>query len=195
MVGRIMFLSLLLFTFYLDCGYAAQSGEETLNKANKLFAASRFEDAIPLYEKALLSLPRNVSAGEVLTRIGDSYFRLGDFKKALDAYRSALRLQGRGERAETQYWIGFCCFLLGRDREAVSELLKIPELYPDSGMWVPTAYYWAGRASERMGQKEQAAEYYRKAGGTGMTGHGRYALKRAEKVMERSAVSRGPDSR
>jgi TolA-binding protein len=73
--------------------------------------------------------------------------------------------------------------LLGRDSEAVTELLKIPEFYPESGMWVPTAYYWAGWASERMGKKDSAAEYYKKAaGGSGRSAQGRAALKRAEKV-------------
>jgi TolA-binding protein len=71
---------------------------------------------------------------------------------------------------------------MGSDAEAVAEFLKIPELYPSSGMWVGTAYYWAGRASERRGKTEEAAEYYRKAGGNGRSTQGRFALKKAEAV-------------
>jgi TolA-binding protein len=71
---------------------------------------------------------------------------------------------------------------MGRNAEALSEFLKIPELYPDSGMWVSTAYYWAGRVCERMGEKELAADYFRKAGGSGKSPQGKFALKKAEKI-------------
>jgi TolA-binding protein len=63
----------------------------------------------------------------------------------------------------------------------VAELLKVPQLYPDAQAWTVTAYYWAGRASERMGRKAEAAEYYRKAaGGNGKTTQGKFARKKAE---------------
>ncbi len=110
------------------------------------------------------------------------FFSLADYQHALDAYRRALKEQKPVERAQTQYWIGFCAFLLGRDAEAVTEFLKIPESYPASGMWVGTAYYWAGRASERMGRKEQAAELYRKAGGKGTSTQERFAMKKANAI-------------
>ncbi len=166
----------------------AQSASKEYHKANKLFAAAKYEEALPLYQNILTALPKNVRAGDVYSKIGDSYFRLGDFKNALGSYRNAIREQKHSEQPQTQYWIGFCSFLIGRDEEAVSELLKIPELYPDSGMWIATAYYWAGRASERMGNKEQAAEFYKKASGNGKSTQGRYALKKAE------AVKKGPGS-
>lgn len=185
MRGRIAVLSLLVIVLCFDTGIAAQSAPrvvEDYGRAEKLFAAGRYEEAIPLYEKVLAAHPSHLSSGDILIKIADSHFRLGNFKKALDAYRAAVRARSRSERVETQYWIGFCCFLLGRDNEAVAELLKIPALYPDSGMWVPTAYYWAARASERMGNKDQAAEYYRKAGGNRRSIQGRFALGRAEKI-------------
>jgi tetratricopeptide (TPR) repeat protein len=155
-------------------------------KANKLFAAAKYKDAIPLYQQVLAAPPEDAALGDIHTKIGDSYFRLGSFRSALASYRSALREQKRSERPVTQYWIGFCCFLIGRDAEAVTEFLKIPEFYPESGMWVATAYYWAGRASERMGKNDIAAGYYRKAGGNGRSTQGRVALKRAEEAKSGS---------
>jgi tetratricopeptide (TPR) repeat protein len=161
----------------------AQPAVKEYTKANKLFVAAKYKEAIPLYQQVLTAPPEDAVLGDIYTKIGDSYFQLGSFKSALDSYRSALREQKRSERPQTQYWIGFCCLLLGKDSEAVTELLKIPEFYPESGMWVPTAYYWAGWASERMGKKDSAAEYYKKAaGGSGRSAQGRAALKRAEKV-------------
>jgi len=160
----------------------ASNPNQEYRKANKLFAAGNYAEAIVHYQSALASPARDISSSALYTRIADSYFRLGDYKNALNAYRSALKDQKQSERPQTQYWIGFCTFLLGKDAEAVNEFLKIPELYPDSGMWISTAYYWAGRVCERMGKKEPAAEYFRKAGGSGKTTQGKFALEKAEKL-------------
>jgi tetratricopeptide (TPR) repeat protein len=73
---------------------------------------------------------------------------------------------------------------VGRDDEAVKELLKVPVLHPDAKVWASTAYYWAGRASERMGRRDEAAEFYRKAAGTGTSMQGRFARKKAEAVTK-----------
>jgi tetratricopeptide (TPR) repeat protein len=161
---------------------AGSPGSQEYIKANKMFAQGKFNDAIALYKGVLISPSGDIAQGDVYTRIGDSYFRLGDYQKARESYRNALTKQKPAECAPTQYWIGFCSFLLGKDAEAVSEFLKIPELYPSSGMWVGTAYYWAGRASQRMGKNEQAAGFYRKAGGKGKSTQERFALKKAEAV-------------
>jgi tetratricopeptide (TPR) repeat protein len=153
-----------------------------IRRVARLYAEGKYSEAIMQYKGLLSRQPEPDQVSEIHSRIGDCYFKLGDYPNALQAYRHALEGQKPSQRPSTQYWIGFCSFLLGRDREAVAEFLKIPELYPDSGMWVTTAYYWAGRASERMGQKEQAAEYYRKAGGKGKSTQERFAMKKAEAV-------------
>jgi tetratricopeptide (TPR) repeat protein len=152
--------------------------------AEKLFAAKKYEEALPLYKKALSAPPDGLTPGDVHNKIGDTYFRLADYGQARDAYRKAVRDQRPADRPQTQYWIGFCSFLTGRDAEAVDELLKVPALYPDAKAWGSTSYYWAGRASERMGKKEQAAEYYRRAGGNGKSTQSKFAQKKAEKLKE-----------
>ena len=181
-MGKSLLISFLLLL--LPYGASLASGpppaSKEYKKANKLFAAAKYQEALSLYRQALAAPPEDVPLSDIHTKIGDSYFRLGLYTNALNAYRSALLGQKRSERVQTQYWIGFCCFLSGRDAEAVEEFLKIPEIYPSSGMWVSTAYYWAGRASERMGRKEQAAEYYRKAGGNSKSTQGRFAMRKAE---------------
>jgi len=180
MKRTLIMVSLLLFAL---CGLPhvtmGQSVPREFIKADQMFSQGRYPEAIHLYQAVLSSPSRAVSPGLLYTRIADSYFRMIDYQHALDAYRQAIIYQEPAERAQTQYWIGFCVLLLGRDAEAVTEFLKIPESYPTSGMLVGTAYYWAGRASERMGRKEQAAELYRKAGGKGMSTQGRFAMKKA----------------
>ena len=178
----IVVLTLLIALYGLPHSAGGQGVPREYVKADQLFSQGRYPEAIHLYQAMLTSPSHSPSPGLLHTRIGDSFFRMTDYQRALDSYRLALKDQKPAERAQTQYWIGFCTFLLGRDAEAVTEFLKIPEQYPASGMWVGTAYYWAARASERMGRKEQAAEYYRKAGGKGQSTQERFAMKKAKNV-------------
>jgi tetratricopeptide (TPR) repeat protein len=179
-MGKSLLILFLIMLLPYGPLYASNtSSSREFRRANDLFAAAKFQDALTLYQKLLASPPHGVTVNDIYTRIGDSYFRLGSFHNALDAYRSALKDQKESLRPETQYWIGFCCFLLGRNADAVNEFLRIPERYPGSGMWIGTAYYWAGRASERMGRTEEAVQYYRKAGGNGRSNQGKFALKKA----------------
>jgi tetratricopeptide (TPR) repeat protein len=161
-------------------GEAGQTASREFSHANKLFSEARYTEALPVYQRLLIARTDKVPPGVLCTRIGDCYFRLGDYKNAIHAYRSALQYQKNAERAATQYWIGMSTFLHGNDADAITEFLKIPEHYPQSGMWVSTAYYWAGKACERMGNKNRAAIYYRKAGGKGASTHERFALKKAK---------------
>jgi tetratricopeptide (TPR) repeat protein len=186
---KTLLLSLMMFLLFgLSNADAEQPASREYAKANKLFSNAKYSEALPLYQQLLSSHTKNIPSGVLLTRIGDCHFRLEDYKSAINAYRAALQYQKSPERAATQYWIGFSTFLLGNDVEAAAEFLKIPELYPTSGMWVSTAYYWAGRVCERMGKKEQAVAYYRKAGGGGASTQERFALKKADSVKKGTRV-------
>ena len=173
-----------IFLLFSLSNAKAENVSREFVKANALFSKARYTEALPVYQRLLSSRASNVSSGTLCTRIGDCYFRLADYKNAIPAYRSALQYQKSSERAATQYWIGVSTFLLGKDADAVAAFLKIPELYPTSGMWVSTAYYWAGKVCEHMGKKDQAAAYYHKAAGTGASTQERFALKKAETVRK-----------
>src|SRR5512135_780596 len=104
----------------------SRSASSEYSTANALFASAHFHDALILYQKLLPAPPRGVSRGEIELTIGDSYVLIADYQKSLEAYRAALLDLKESERPQTQYWVGFCCFLLGRDDEAITEFLKIP---------------------------------------------------------------------
>ncbi len=178
--GWLAMLAVLVLLTGLPGAFAGQSASTEYAKANNLLARQHYEEALVIYQTLLSSPSSGLPLGVLYTKIGDCHFRLNDYRNALYAYREALPRQKRPERPATQYWIGFCNLLLGKNEEAVTEFLKVPSQYPESGMWVGTSYYWAGRASERMGNKEQAAEFYRKAGGRGKTKQEQFALKKAE---------------
>ena len=183
-MGKSLLILFLIMLLPYSSSHASDlsSASRDYRMAHNLLASGQSRDALSLYQKLLASPPQGVTVNDIYTRIGDSYVRLGSFDNALDAYRAAIKDQKESEQPATQYWIGFCCFLLHRDAEAVSEFLKIPQRYPRSGMWVGTAYYWAGRASERMGNTEDAAQCYRKAGGSSNSTQGKFALKKAAAV-------------
>jgi tetratricopeptide (TPR) repeat protein len=189
MHGRSIIVLMIIVALYgLPYSAGGQSVPREYAKAELLFSQGRYAEAIRLYQAVLSSSSHALSLGVLHTRIADSFYRLTDYQRALEAYRLALKDQKPADRAQTQYWIGFCVLLLGRDAEAVTEFLKIPERYPASGMWVGTSYYWAARASERIGRKEQAAELYRKAGGTGRSTQERFAMKKANAMKKGDRV-------
>ncbi len=192
-------LALLIIAAFLPGGAAFASSETAAasqyKKANALFSSAHYQEALPLYESVLSSSSEKIPAGEVYTRMGDSYYRLGAYGNAIYAYQEALARQGRAAQPGTRYWIGFCYFLQGRHDQAAAEFLKIPELYPESGMWVGTAYYWAGRSCEQQGKKDLALQYYKKAGGNGKSTQGKFAMKKAEKVQGTGYRGQGPGSR
>lgn len=190
----IVFLLFVAFSVVLPQITSGQDGPREYVQAEQMFSQGRYPEAIRLYQEVLSSPSRTISPGVLHTRIADSYFRLADYQHALDAYRRALNDQKAAEQAQTQYWIGFCAMLLGNDSGAVTEFLKIPGQYPASGMWIETAYYWAGRASERLGRKEQAAEFFRMAGGTGTSVQERFAMEKANAIKTGSGA-RGQGSR
>jgi TolA-binding protein len=175
--------AILLTLFFAYTAAFATPADQQYSKANKLFAKKNYTQALFIYQSLLSDPDCGISTSMLRIRIADTFFRLESYQNALNEYRIALQEQKESERPQTQYWIGFCTLLLGRNAEAVQEFLKIPQRYPDADMWVSTAYYWAGRACERSGKKEQAAEYFRKAAaGSGKSTQGKFALKKAEKV-------------
>ncbi len=167
---------------YSSPASGAPSGSRDYVAANKLFASQRYQEALTLYKKILAESSEDSLPNDIYSRIGDTYFRVGSYEDALMAYRVALKDRNGSRNAENQYWVGICCMLLGRDEEAVSEFLKVPRQYPRAGMWVSTSYYWAGRASERLGKTDDAAAYYKKAAGSGKSTEGAYARRKAEAV-------------
>ena len=181
-------LVLLIIAAFLPSGAIFASGEtgagSIYKKANALFSSAHYKEALPLYESILSSSSEKIPACDVYTRIGDSHYRLGSYRNAIHAYEGALSTQARAAQPGTRYWIGFCYFLLGRHDQAVAEFLKIPELYPEAGIWVGTAYYWAGQSCEKLGKKDLALLYYKKASGNGKSTLGKFAMKKAERVSK-----------
>lgn len=154
----------------------ASAATSEFRRANQLLSEAAYTEALSLYQQAAGLRENKDVLGKIFTRIGDCHFNLGEYSSAQHAYQSALKYQRLPERAQTHYWIGFSALMGGDNNSAAREFLKIPEQHPKSGMWVSTAWYWAGRAYERMGNATRAAECYQKAAGRGKGVQGQFAL-------------------
>ncbi len=178
----LMSLVVLLLIVAQTNAYGAENAFQRYHEANLLYGRQQYQNALHRYRSLLASQQDRIPPGALYGRIGDCLFQLADYRGALDAYNRALPRQRIVERPTTQFWIGFCHFMLGENRLAASAFLNIPTLYPQAGAWVGTAYYWAGRSYERLGDRANAADCYRKAGGAGKDSKERFALKRAHEI-------------
>jgi tetratricopeptide (TPR) repeat protein len=72
-------------------GGLSESDVKDVVRADACFVAGRYKDAARLYERAdSSSLPDTVRA-DLQRRLGDSYFRMGEYGDAQDAYETGLR--------------------------------------------------------------------------------------------------------
>jgi len=182
MLKRLIAVFIMLLTVFLGSTVYAFTADQKYDRANQQFEKGNYAYSIRIYQSLLADPHCNIAPSVLYTHIADGYFKLEDYQNALNAYRKALITQRKSEKPATQYWIGFSMLMLGKRVDAVNEFLKIPALYPDSGMWVSTAYYWAARVCEQMGKKELAAKYFSKAGGSGRSAQEQFALEKAQKA-------------
>ncbi len=78
------------YFFLLFFNVNAQNFDETIFLANKLFENKNYSDAINLYKRAIFfsEKPKN----QLYYKIGDCYFMLSKFEKAINSYDSAIQL-------------------------------------------------------------------------------------------------------
>ena len=87
------------------------------------FESQRYQEAIPVYEKAVSIHPANP---DMLNDLGLSYFYIGDQEKGLDTINRAIAADPVYKHA----WLskGFMLSSLGRHDEAITTLNKVKEL-------------------------------------------------------------------
>ena len=87
------------------------------------FESQRYQEAIPVYEKAVSIHPANP---DILNDLGLSYFYIGDQEKGLDTINRAIAADPVYKHA----WLskGFMLSSLGRHDEAITTLNKVKEL-------------------------------------------------------------------
>lgn len=79
-------------------------------KANKLFDEGKYEDALKLYDDALLLSPGD---NALKMNKGSALYRLNDYQKAQEAYKEALTDENKQKRADAYYNLGNILFRQG----------------------------------------------------------------------------------
>lgn len=83
-------------------------------KANKLYKDKKYEDALKLYDDALLVSP---SDNALKMNRGSALYRLGDFEKAEEMYSSALSSDDKKKKADAHFNLGNILFSKAQQME------------------------------------------------------------------------------
>ncbi len=146
---------------------AATAFDEAAARGECLMDQDRPQEAQFLYEKALRRKPDTDTAVELLMLLARSLEVQEKYIRAERAYRRILRIVPKTPRAaEAQMRIVQRCFDRERWREAVRELSRMTRDYAGTPE-AARAQYLIGTCFESMGQREKAAEAYRKVMGMG----------------------------
>lgn len=144
-VVLIVFISGALFTFVFTqefVGKQESAPEYTFYKANTLYEAGKYKEAIDEYEKLL---ERGFESGNLYYNLGNCYFKLSNLGRAILSYERAKRLIPRDADLEFNYnyalslvknyplkieggWFGAKLFYRFLDYFTVSELVIVLEL-------------------------------------------------------------------
>lgn len=108
--------------------FASANVYDKVAKANKLLNQQKYEDALKLYTDAQIDMP---DSPELSYNIGVTYYRLGRYEKALEAFRKSCSTEDIKLEAKAWYNMGNCLVQMGNLREAIEYYKHSLELNPD----------------------------------------------------------------
>lgn len=134
-------------------GFAMAAASQTPKKA----ATSKDTDDLPSVEQAKSSLQLQPQNANLYIKLGQAYWKGGQYQEAFETFKEALKLAPSSAAAHN--WMG--AFLMGRGNlpDAISELRKAVSLDPQS----PRAYTNLGSALAKGGDLPGGIAAFRKA--------------------------------
>lgn len=131
--------------------YRAQNDKGEVDYAA---AAAAYERALTKYPDAKLSAPARFE-------LGDAYFNLKKYDKAVAAQTAFLKSNPPAEQAaQANYWLGESFYALNKRGEAQAAYQKVLASYPKSAL-APYAQYSLGLLAADAGQHSAAANAFR----------------------------------
>lgn len=124
----------------------------SLDEATRLNEHARYQEALPIAQRAVKEAPASPNARYQLAR---AYEGLGDHQRAAVAYRQALA--ARPDDREALFRLGFVLEQLGRFREAADAYRQAVARMPDNA----DAHYNLAHAEGQLGQWANAVTEYR----------------------------------
>ena len=131
---------------------AGDDFDARLSLGNALVRQQKPNDAIPHFQRAAALDPKSAGA---LSALGQALLSAARPEEAERAFRAALQLQ---PDVDSAVGLGFALARQRKTEAALSVFEKV--LVDDPGL--PAALYGAASTNEELGQKERAAELYRR---------------------------------
>ncbi len=143
--------------------------------------------ALERTQRFLARMPEDERVPEAMMKIGYYMQGLGQFERAILAYRNAELFQDREGKARLHFWIGDCFQAMGERQEALAAFLKVGYLYGDQGLWGVTSTLRAAALYEGGGDLAQARQLFAKvlAGQGRDSDFGRTAAEALERIDAR----------
>jgi tol-pal system protein YbgF len=101
-------------------------------KAFDLYYGRDYAAAIAKFEDLVQKFPAGTYADNCFYWIGECQFALGNFAKAVTAFRKVLTFPETEKADDAQLKLGYCYLRLGERKSAAEEFKKVVSLYPES---------------------------------------------------------------
>jgi tetratricopeptide (TPR) repeat protein len=138
MISGLIPVVLLLGLFHIAVGDEIYSKNEN---ANKLYKKGEYEDALKLYEDALLLSP---SEERLKANKGAAEYQMGNYEKAQESFKNSLSIKNKQKRADIHYNLGNTLFKHGEQlqkagnpsaqekyKAAIEEYIKTLDIRPN----------------------------------------------------------------
>ncbi len=106
--------------------------EAEYKRALDLFHNRQYREAIQVFQQLVNQNPNHPLADNAQYWIGESYFALGQYKKAILAFEKVFLFDQSNKNDYAQYKLGLCYYQLGDKQRARSEFQKLIDQYPRS---------------------------------------------------------------
>ena len=154
MTTRTCAIAVLLFAIILFGATPSSPGYPTYEKANSLFVAKKFPEALAATEEALRLDPKLVPALTLKAKLAMAAYRLDVARRCLE---QALALDPRAPYAQFLY--GLVAYIGNDAKEALPRFRKARQLNPTD----PRAALYLGLTIESLGQPGEALSLYEEA--------------------------------
>ncbi len=101
-------------------------------KATKYFHSKEFLPAISLFQKVIMDNSTGPYADDSYFWVGESHYNLGDYAKAISAFKKVFGYINSEKGDNAQYKLAMCELKLGNKKQAVAEFKKLIIIYPES---------------------------------------------------------------
>ncbi len=115
--------------------------ESQYKQALDLFHNRRYREAIQLFQQLVNQNPNHPLADNAQYWIGESYFALGQYQKAIVEFEKVFLFDQSNKNDYAQYKLGLCYYLLGNKQRARAEFQKLIDRYPRSELVAKARQY------------------------------------------------------